>query len=124
MSKGESSGARKRRSDKGISKKRGKPAGDVVGERFIREQANDRWPGSRQMDLYFELNTSKEKRPSPTRRVKAPVFAFALMESVNDRKALDKLLIAASLKVKKVRRYPGWILQQTYNLKNRPIQII
>jgi len=33
-------------------------------------------------------------------------------------------LTAASMKVKRVKRYPGWILQTTYNLKNRPLQFI
>ena len=36
----------------------------------------------------------------------------------------NKLLVAASLEIKKVRRYPGMILSRTYNLKNRPIVIL
>jgi hypothetical protein len=40
-----------------------------------------------------------------------------LLESIDPR-TLDILLTAASLTVKRVKRYPGWILQQTYNLKS------
>ena len=83
-----------------------------------------RWPTSDQESMYFEMNTAKKQRNQPARgRIQQPVMPFALMESI-DPVVLDKLLTAASMTVKKVRRYPGWILQTVYNLKSRPIQFI
>lgn len=89
---------------------------------------SDKWPEDWQLDLYHDLNNSKfntgrRRDPEIKVRVKPPVFPFALLESVEPH-TLDKLLTAASIAVKKVKRYPGWILQNTYNLKSRPIQII
>jgi hypothetical protein len=46
-----------------------------------------------------------------------------LLESI-DPVTLDKLLTAASLKVKRVKRYPNWVLQTVYNLGRRPLQFI
>lgn len=105
-------------------KRRGPATEDEFGLRYLKDQANDRWPEDRQCDLYFELNTTKKAVGRPSRgRIKPPTVEFALLESI-DARTLDILLTAASLKVKRVKRNPGWVLQRTYNLKNRPIQII
>ena len=82
------------------------------------------WPTSDQENMYFEMNTAKKQRNQPARgRIQPPTQSFSLMESI-DPVVLDKLLTAASMTVKKVRRYPGWILQTVYNLKSRPIEFI
>lgn len=95
-----------------------------TGEEQVRHEASRRWPTPDQEVKYFELNTAKDKpRGGGRSKIKPPARPFALLESI-DPKVLDKLLTASSLKLKRVRRYPGWILQHTYNLKNRPIQII
>ena len=84
----------------------------------------NRWPTSDQESMYFEMNTDNKQRNQPARgRIKQPVLPFPLMESV-DLVVLDKLLTAASMTAKRVRRYPGWILQTVYNLKSRPIEFI
>jgi hypothetical protein len=111
------------RSDKNCARS-GKPPVNLAGHEQIRNEANRRWPTVEQQNLYFELNTSKNPVNRPSKgRIKPPVNEFALLESV-DPVTLDKLLTAASLRVKRVKRYPGYIIQRTYNLKNRPIQII
>ena len=82
------------------------------------------WPTKEQEQLYFELNTAKDKPRGPGRSgIKQPDFPFPLLESLPAWQ-VDKLLIASSLQYKRVRRYPGWILIRTYNLKNRPIEFI
>lgn len=93
---------------------------------FLNRQKLDRWPTQEQEQKYFELNTDKKNRNNrPAKRIKPPVFGFALLEQAmgdNDplkAMTINKLLICSSLKIKRVRRYPGWILQRTYNLKNR-----
>lgn len=101
----------------------GRAITDHAADEQIRRCHLRRWPDKEQENKYFELNTDKKQRGKPAKRIKPPVLEFALLESI-DPKTLNKLLIASSLKVKKVRRYPGWILQTTYNLKSRPIQII
>lgn len=80
------------------------------------------WPSKEQEQAYFEMN-AKNHPAARGGGIKPPVFEFALMESIPANQ-LDKLLTASSLTVKRVKRYPGWILQRTYNLKNRPIEII
>jgi len=118
-----SSGVGKNRAGKNVSRRTRVPA-DLAGEQFIRHQAESRWPTQATEALYFELNNDKTKKdPRPANRIKPPRFEFALLESIKP-DVLDKLLTAASMKVKRVKRYPGWILQTTYNLKNRPLQFI
>lgn len=84
---------------------------------------NHRWPTQESEQMYFELNIDKKQRNAPAKRIKPPAMPFALLESI-DPKTLDKLLTAASFKLKRVKRFPGWVLQRTYNLKNRPVQFI
>ena len=118
-----SSGVGKNRAGKNVSR-RTPVSRDPVGENFIRHQAENRHPTAESVQLYFELNNDKTKKdPRPANRIKPPRFEFALLESIKP-DVLDKMLTAARMKVKRVKRYPGWILQQTYNLKNRPLQFI
>jgi len=96
----------------------------TTGEEQVRREASRRWPTKEQEQKYFELNTAKDKPRGPGRsKIKQPDFPFLLLESI-DPATLDKLLTASCLRLKKVARYPNWILQHTYNLKSRPIQII
>lgn len=119
-----SSGARKMHA--GENRPRREPVSiDLAGEDSVKHQAARRWPEAWQEDKYFELNnenfTPLDSNKKP--RIKPPKFQFAMLESL-DIQTLDKLLTAASLRLKGVSRFPGWILQRTYNLKNRPIEII
>ena len=95
-------------------------------EMFIRRQATDRWPTADSEQKYFELNNDKKaKGGRKANGIKPPAFPFALLEQAIGHddpiraRTINKLLICSSLKIKKVRRYPGWVLQRTYNLKNR-----
>jgi hypothetical protein len=84
---------------------------------------NHRWPTQESEALYFELNTSKQAINRPAKRIRPPALPMPLLESI-DPVTLDKLLTAASLKVKRVKRYPNWVLQTVYNLGRRPLQFI
>jgi len=118
-----SSGVGKNRAGKNVAR-RTRVSLNPVAENFIRHQDENRQPTKESEMLYFELNNDKNKKdPRPANRIKPPKYEFALMESVRS-EVLDKLLTAASLKVKRVKRYPGWILQSTYNLGRRPLQFI
>ena len=91
---------------------------------FMGAQERDRWPEQIVADKYAELN---RKKHVPSRGSKKPsTLGFPLMEQAMSHglKDLTRLLIAASLKTKRVKRHPGWILQRVYNLKNRPIEIL
>jgi hypothetical protein len=92
---------------------------------FLKSQDLNAWPSKESGDLYASLNRDKPaKRPEN----KKPVgrFNFSLLELAieSSAKELNKLLTAAALKLKPVRRPPGFILQRTYNLKKRPIEIV
>ena len=122
-----SSGARKGRADRGLSRRNTTALADPVGYLFLKEQKRHRWPTARSEDKYAELNKGRTKRNKPGKKAIKPMdTGFALLDGLVGTcpKTLDKLLTAASLKLKRVRRYPNWVLQRVYNLKNRPIQII
>ena len=105
-------------------KRRGKAIINPSADDGVRRGALHRWPTKDQEAMYFDMNTSKNPVNRPSKgRIRPPVTEFALLESL-DPATLDKLLTAASFSVKKIKRYPGWILQRVYNLKSRPIQII
>lgn len=105
-------------------KRSGKSHGDLIGEQFVRTQHLSRWPDEYQEDMYFKMNNNKKKESNPAQgRIKPPVREFALMESLS-LKVIDKLLTAACFQIKRVKRFPGWILIRTYNMKKRVIQFI
>ena len=83
----------------------------------------DRWPTSNQEDVYHQLNSGRNSKSRPGSRIMPRVMEFPLIESVKF-EVIDKLLTAASLRLQRVKRYPGWYIQTVYNLKDRPIQII
>jgi hypothetical protein len=89
---------------------------------FIRHQAANRWPDEPTMIKAQELAVKKHQRGRA--KTKPMDQGFTLLDMLIDNSNLPKLLLAASLKLKKVRRYPGYVLERTYNLKSRPIQII
>ena len=95
---------------------------------FIRHQDEHRWPTAMTEDKYAEMNKDRKfrkPRPGPEKKIKPATMGFTLLDAVIDKgKALQTLLTAASLQLQKVRRYPGYVLIRTYNLKNRPIEII
>lgn len=87
----------------------------------------NRWPTEAALVKCHELNMVKVSRRQARKGIKpAHDTGFMILESLlgNCPATLDKLLVAASLEIKKVRRYPGMILSRTYNLKNRPIVIL
>jgi hypothetical protein len=122
-----SSGKRAKRAarhENGNGPTRKRPIADQAGMNFLRHQNEHRWPSEETMIKAAELAKEKIKRGRP----KAPLarLGFPLLEQAmaNGSKAITTLLVASSLKIKKVRRHPGWVLQRTYNLKNRPIVIV
>ena len=121
-----SSGARKARADRGKARRNTTALADAVGYVFLKEQKRNRWPTSRTEDKYAELNRVKPPRRKPGGSIKPMDTGFTLLDGLVGTcpKALNTVLMAASLKLKRVRRYPGWVLQRVYNLKNRPIEII
>ena len=93
---------------------------------FVRKQANRRWPTKEQVETYFKMNTDKRAnrgRAGGRARIAPREVTFPLLHEINA-KVLNTILVAASLKIKKVRRDPGFVLTRTYNLKNRPVVFI
>jgi hypothetical protein len=125
-----SSGARKGRADRGTSRRNTTAINDGTGYLFLKEQKRNRWPSQDTMDKAYRL--SVERRPGGSRRkptdqktIKPRKTAFTLLDAaITYPKALGTLLTAACLQLKRVRRYPGYVLIHTYNLKNRVIEII
>lgn len=122
-----SSGARKARAgryDHGNGPSRKAPIADHETAAFLKAQSRDRWPTEETKVQYYTLNLAKEKR-GPSRKRPSPL-GLPLMEQAmgHGTKEIARLLTAASLKMKRVRRHPGWILVRTYNLKTRPIEIV
>jgi hypothetical protein len=95
---------------------------DAQADCFLRQQDNDRWPTEISKNKAWDM--AKDKKPRSNRKSKPRQIGFCMLDLLIDKPNLEKLLVAASLKVKKVRRYPGWVLERTYNLKDRPIEII
>lgn len=122
------SGARKAgRAGKNCGRRASQPVADEVGYSFIRFQANHRWPTeeSKAKRNQLDIDDRKKKvRSSPNRKPVRPL-STPLLETaaLNNPGAVEKLLSAACLKMKRVRRHPGWVLQRTFKLKNRPIDL-
>ena len=102
------------------------PVVDVVGQAFLKAQKRDRWPTEAQMIKMHELTLVKRPRANLNKKIKPMNTGFLLLDGLIGTcpKVLNTVLMAASLKLKRVHRYPGWILQQTYNLHNRPLTFI
>ena len=117
------------RAEKLASRGRRSPVvADFPGLLFLRHQKEHRWPTQQSEEKYANLNMDRNRHTSrgpSTKKIKPAKMGFTLLDAVLDKgKNLDILLTAAALKLKKVRRYPGYVLIRTYNLKNRPIEII
>jgi hypothetical protein len=69
-----------------------------------------------------ELAMKKHQRGRA--KSKAMTLGFTMLDGLIDNPNLSRLLLAASLKIKKVRRYPGYVLERVYNLKGRKLEII
>jgi hypothetical protein len=121
-----SSGAREARALRGQARRNTTAIADAAGYLFLKEQKRHRWPTSQSEDKYAELNKDRKKRSKPKTGIKPMETGFTMLDSLigSCPKALETVLLAASLKLKRVRRYPGYVLIHTYNLKNRPIEII
>jgi hypothetical protein len=118
-----SSGAWKTRSYTNVSR-RAAVTLDLPTEQYIRHQAEHRWPTEKSEDLYFKMNNSEPpEHKLLVNRIRPPQLEFPLLESLPGA-TLYKILLASSLRVKKIKRHPGWILERVYNLRDRPIQII
>lgn len=131
-----SSGARKAARTERQLGRRSRPIANQAHRSFLKIQDRDRVPDDDVCDKYASLN-KKKHQPGPGRSRPAPLgmpLLEALLTSPNPAdwkvheqescKNVIKLLVAASLKIKRVKRHPGWILQRTYNHKNRPITIV
>ena len=124
-----SSGARKARANKGINGKRRSPApANEQTMEFIRHQNLNRWPTEESLQKQWELEQDKQASRPPVGRIKPADLGFPLLEQAvsTEQKELSikKLLVAAALKLKRVKRHPGWVLQRTYNLGKRPLEFV
>jgi hypothetical protein len=123
-----SSGARKERAARGFARRNTTALADSAGYLFLKEQKRNRWPSQYVMEKAFQLLKDRKggtRRGASIKKIKPQKQGFTLLDAVIDKgKALETLLTAASLQLKRVRRYPGYVLIHTYNLKNRPIEII
>jgi hypothetical protein len=124
-----SSGARKDRAARGFARRNTTALADTAGYVFLKDQKRNRWPSQDTMDSAHRLANdrkgSAKRKPGNNKPIKPQQQGFTLLDMVIDKgKALETLLTAASLQLKRVRRYPGYVLIHTYNLKNRTIEII
>lgn len=101
----------------------------LKGGQFVRSQAVDRWPTEDQEALYFKLNTAPKKdRPEKAikpSRSKFTMFdmALGLGPDAHKNEAVAKLLLCASMKVKKLKRAPWYRLVKTCSLGNRVLNL-
>ncbi len=117
------------RSGKNCSRRAGKgPLLRVSENEQVRNEASRRWTNKEQDQAYFELNRTELGKAQRGGRAgkKPPTFFFPLLEQAmgadNESWKLDtirELFKCASLKLKPVKRYPGYILERTYNLKGK-----
>lgn len=128
MAKGiQSSGVRKKNNERNMPR-RGKATGNAAHADFLKIQPRDRHPGQAERDKAFEMlkdrPTSGPVKKSPSPLPMPLLESLAFHTNPNTVKATARLLIAACLKVKNTRRHPGWVLQRTYNMKNRVVEIV
>lgn len=127
-----SSGARKIRAEKNTGRR--KPViDDQAGFDFIQAQSRDRWADDRTKDRAASFNEDDRKKSFKQRAIeinrplpKRPEpKGFPLMEQLafTSMPALDKLLMAACMKVVRVKRYPGWMAKVTHNMKRQPLNV-
>lgn len=107
-----------------MSKASGKGRGftDQAVSSYVKRQHLSRWPDQETEDRYNTLNREKKVR-RPDKPIKPAPSGFKLFDML-DGEDLDRLMLAASLKVKRVRRAPGWVIVKVYNLKDRPLVLI
>jgi hypothetical protein len=122
-----SSGVRKNRPAN--AKRKSPVVSDFPGLNFIRHQKENRWPSNDTMIKAYELSIDRKggtRRGASIKKIKPMNSGFTMLDCLigSCPKALETVLLAASLKLKRVRRYPGYVLIRTYNLKNRAIEII
>ena len=117
------SGARKHRTDK--SRRKSPVVANFAGLLFLRHQKANRWPTEDSLDKAWQLIKVKRGRRQAG-AIQPKQYGFTLYDACmeSNPSTVKTLLLAASLKVKKIRRYPGWFLERVYNLKNRPIELI
>ena len=126
-SKRTSSGARKNRAGKNCARKGPAVMLAHVASFLKVQRKNSRHPSPDQIQTAWDLKNEKKPRGRKPGAIKpAQPVGFTVYDACmsSNPAAVKTLLLAASLKVKKVRRYPGWFLERVYNLKNRPIEII
>ena len=123
-----SSGVRKNRAGKNC-KRKGPAIMLPAVANFLKHQKGNRHADVATMEKAWELIKVKQVRNRASVRNKirpalqtGTTLFDACMES--NPAAVKTLLLAACLKVKRVKRYPGWYLERVYNLKNRVIEII
>jgi hypothetical protein len=105
--------------------RRGRVIADKDGYNFLKSQASNRWPTATIMQKSWEMLKDRKTRRPGRKAIKPMDTGFTLLDALIDKgPALETLLTAASLKIKRVKRHPGYVLIRTYNLKNRPITII
>jgi hypothetical protein len=116
----ESSGARK--FGKANRNRRGRAIAKGPEANLIRHQSDHRWPDKETLEKAGEL--AMKKQPRSRAKSKPMQLGFSLLDLCIDKASTHKLLLAASLKIKKVKRYPGYVLERVYNLKGRVIELI
>lgn len=89
----------------------------------------NRWPTERQLVNYTELNMAKTPRGGG-KKSNVPTFAFPLIEQAMGTDletykvpAVARLLRAACFTIQPVKRYPGYVLKRTDNLKGKVIDL-
>lgn len=116
----ERSTGRRKEARKGKNLKSTKRAiANRAGFEQIQNECSRRFPSKESEETYAALNMVKQPRGRRGGKgQKKPEFFFPLLESLPTDQ-IRKVLLCSSLELKAVKRYPGWILSRTYNLKNR-----
>ena len=122
-------GTRKKRTSSGARKnsktnrnRRGRAIAKGPEANFIRHQSGNRWPDPATLEKAGEL--AMKKQPRSRAKSKPMQLGFSLLDLCIDKASTHQLLLAASLKIKAVKRYPGHVLERVYNLKGRVIELI
>ena len=107
-------------------KRHGRAILRVSEDEQVRYEHLRRWPTQYQEQVYADMNRARgragRRRPG-AKRIKPRQTTFPLLHEIKA-DVLDKLLTASSLKLKQVRRDPGFVLIRQYHLKNRPLVFI
>lgn len=100
---------------------------DMAGQSFVRHEHEYRWPTEDQMNRcvrdFKEITHGKPRDGIKPSRMSFKLFDLAIGTETKN-KSMAKLLLCAAMKVKRIKRHPGYRIMKTHSLGNRVLSMV